>query len=34
MNLLRTLAAISSMTMVPRITGLVRDTLFALAFGS
>jgi putative peptidoglycan lipid II flippase len=34
MNLLRTLAAISSMTMVSRITGLLRDTLFARAFGA
>jgi putative peptidoglycan lipid II flippase len=34
MNLLRTLAAISSMTMVSRLTGLLRDTLFARAFGA
>jgi putative peptidoglycan lipid II flippase len=34
MNLLKTLAAISSMTMVSRITGLLRDTLFARAFGA
>ncbi len=34
MNLLRTLAAISSMTMLSRITGLLRDTLFARAFGA
>jgi putative peptidoglycan lipid II flippase len=34
MNLLRTLAAISSMTMVSRITGLLRETLFARAFGA
>ena len=34
MNLLRTLAAISSMTMVSRITGLLRDSLFARAFGA
>lgn len=33
MNLLKTLAAISSMTMLSRITGLLRDTLFASAFG-
>jgi putative peptidoglycan lipid II flippase len=33
MNLLRTLAAISSMTMLSRITGLLRDSLFASAFG-
>ena len=34
MNLLRTLAAISSMTMVSRITGLLRESLFAAAFGA
>jgi putative peptidoglycan lipid II flippase len=34
MNLLRTLAAISSMTMLSRLTGLLRDTLFARAFGA
>lgn len=34
MNLLRTLAAISSMTMLSRITGLLRDSLFARAFGA
>jgi len=34
MNLLRTLAAISSMTMVSRITGLLRDSLFAATFGA
>ena len=34
MNLLRTLAAISSMTMLSRITGLLRETLFARAFGA
>jgi putative peptidoglycan lipid II flippase len=34
MNLLRTLAAISSMTMVSRVTGLLRDSLFAAAFGA
>jgi putative peptidoglycan lipid II flippase len=33
MNLLKTLAAISSMTMLSRITGLLRDSLFARAFG-
>jgi putative peptidoglycan lipid II flippase len=33
MNLLRTLAAISSLTMLSRITGLLRDTLFARQFG-
>jgi putative peptidoglycan lipid II flippase len=33
MNLLKTLAAISSMTMLSRITGLLRDSLFASAFG-
>jgi putative peptidoglycan lipid II flippase len=33
MNLLRTLAAISSMTMLSRITGLLRESLFARAFG-
>jgi putative peptidoglycan lipid II flippase len=34
MNLLKTLAAISSMTMLSRLTGLLRDTLFARAFGA
>ena len=34
MNLLRTLAAISSMTMLSRVTGLLRETLFARAFGA
>ncbi|MFA9217350.1 MAG: murein biosynthesis integral membrane protein MurJ [Sphingomonadaceae bacterium] len=34
MNLLKTLAAISSMTMLSRITGLLRDILFARAFGA
>jgi putative peptidoglycan lipid II flippase len=34
MNLLRTLAAISSMTMLSRLTGLLRDSLFARAFGA
>ena len=34
MNLLRTLAAISSMTMVSRVTGLLRDSLFAATFGA
>ena len=34
MNLLRTLAAISSMTMLSRITGLLRDILIARAFGA
>ena len=34
MNLLRTLAAISSMTMVSRVTGLLRDSLFAATFGT
>jgi putative peptidoglycan lipid II flippase len=34
MNLLRTLAAISSMTMVSRITGLLRESLYARAFGA
>jgi putative peptidoglycan lipid II flippase len=33
MNLLKTLAAISSMTMLSRITGLLRESLFARAFG-
>jgi putative peptidoglycan lipid II flippase len=33
MNLLKTLAAISSMTMLSRITGLLRDSLFATYFG-
>ena len=34
MNLLRTLAAISSMTMISRVTGLLRESLFARAFGA
>ncbi|XLZ72490.1 murein biosynthesis integral membrane protein MurJ [Massilia sp. SR12] len=34
MNLLKTLAAISSMTMLSRITGLLRDILFFRAFGA
>ncbi len=34
MNLLKTLAAISSMTMLSRITGLLRESLMARAFGS
>ncbi|MGJ9420314.1 murein biosynthesis integral membrane protein MurJ [Massilia sp. CMS3.1] len=34
MNLLKTLAAISSMTMVSRVTGLLRESLFAAAFGT
>ncbi|WMW82055.1 murein biosynthesis integral membrane protein MurJ [Undibacterium cyanobacteriorum] len=34
MNLLKTLAAISSMTMLSRITGLIRDGLFSAYFGA
>jgi putative peptidoglycan lipid II flippase len=34
MNLLKTLAAISSMTMLSRITGMVRDMLFGAYFGA
>lgn len=34
MNLLKTLSAITSMTMLSRITGLLRDSLFAAAFGA
>src|SRR5471032_1191031 len=34
MNLLKTLSAISSMTMLSRITGLLRDILIARAFGA
>jgi len=34
MNLLKTLAAISSMTMLSRITGMLRDMLIAHAFGA
>jgi putative peptidoglycan lipid II flippase len=34
MNLLKTLASISSMTLLSRITGLLRETLFARAFGA
>jgi putative peptidoglycan lipid II flippase len=34
MNLLKSLSAISSMTMLSRITGLLRETLIARAFGA
>ncbi|RJG15148.1 murein biosynthesis integral membrane protein MurJ [Massilia cavernae] len=34
MNLLKTLAAVSSMTMLSRVTGLLRESLFARAFGA
>jgi putative peptidoglycan lipid II flippase len=34
MNLLKTLATISGMTMLSRITGLLRESLFANAFGA
>ncbi|HEX9172375.1 MAG TPA: murein biosynthesis integral membrane protein MurJ [Telluria sp.] len=34
MNLLKTLAAISSMTMLSRVTGLLRESLLASAFGA
>src|SRR3954470_22310572 len=34
MNLLKTLAALSSMTMLSRITGLLREILIARAFGA
>ncbi|GGC85853.1 murein biosynthesis integral membrane protein MurJ [Undibacterium terreum] len=34
MNLLKTLATISGMTMLSRITGLIRDVLIASAFGA
>ncbi|NRR31574.1 murein biosynthesis integral membrane protein MurJ [Oxalobacteraceae bacterium] len=34
MNLLKTLAAVSSMTMLSRLTGLLRESLFARAFGA
>lgn len=34
MNLLKTLAGISSMTLLSRITGLLRESLFARAFGA
>ncbi|MBA5607620.1 murein biosynthesis integral membrane protein MurJ [Duganella sp. FT3S] len=34
MNLLKTLAGISSMTLLSRVTGLLRETLFARAFGA
>jgi putative peptidoglycan lipid II flippase len=34
MNLLKTLASISSMTLLSRITGLLRESLFARAFGA
>ena len=33
MNLLKTVAAISSLTMLSRITGLLRELLLARAFG-
>ncbi|MES2151153.1 MAG: murein biosynthesis integral membrane protein MurJ [Pseudomonadota bacterium] len=33
MNLLKTLAAISSMTLLSRVTGLLRESLYARAFG-
>jgi putative peptidoglycan lipid II flippase len=33
MNLIKTLAGISGMTLVSRITGLLRETLFATAYG-
>jgi putative peptidoglycan lipid II flippase len=34
MNLLKTLGSISGMTMLSRVTGLLRDTLFARLFGA
>jgi putative peptidoglycan lipid II flippase len=34
MNLLRTLSAITGMTMVSRVTGLLRDSIFASTFGA
>jgi putative peptidoglycan lipid II flippase len=34
MNMLKTLAAISSMTMLSRVTGLLRESLIASAFGA
>ncbi|MBB3119644.1 murein biosynthesis integral membrane protein MurJ [Pseudoduganella violacea] len=34
MNLLKSLAAVSSMTMLSRVTGLLRESLFARAFGA
>ncbi|MES3020085.1 MAG: murein biosynthesis integral membrane protein MurJ [Pseudomonadota bacterium] len=34
MNLLKTLASISSMTLLSRLTGLLRESLFARAFGA
>jgi putative peptidoglycan lipid II flippase len=34
MNLLRTLSAITGMTMVSRVTGLLRESFFASAFGA
>ena len=34
MNLLKTLSAITSMTMLSRITGLLRDSLFASVYGA
>src|SRR5688500_19201731 len=34
MNLLRTLATVSSLTMVSRVLGYVRDTVIARAFGA
>lgn len=34
MNLLKTLSTISGMTMLSRVTGMIRETLFAQAFGA
>ena len=34
MNLLKAAASVSAMTLVSRITGFVRDTLMAIAFGA
>ena len=34
MNLLKTLTTISGMTMLSRVTGMIRETLFAQAFGA
>jgi len=34
MNLLKTLAAVSSMTLISRLLGFVRDTIIARVFGA
>ena len=34
MNLLKSLAAVSSITMISRVLGFIRDTIIARAFGA